>query len=48
MQEDLGSIEVGKISDLIILDENLLDNIHKSTLIQFLKTAGRIYDIKKT
>ena len=42
--EDLGSIEPGKLADLVILDKNPLDTILNTTAIHRVMQNGRLYD----
>ena len=44
VDQDLGSIEVGKLADMIILDANPLENIRNTVLIDRVVKDGRIYD----
>ena len=45
MGDDLGSLEVGKLADLMIMDQNPLDNIQNSESIQYTMINGRLYDV---
>jgi len=44
LESDLGSIEPGKLADLIILDRNPLDDIRNSTAIRSMMRGGKLYD----
>lgn len=41
---DLGSIEPGKLADLVILDRNPLEDIHSTTAIHYVVKNGVVYD----
>ncbi|HLF13452.1 MAG TPA: amidohydrolase family protein [Bacteroidota bacterium] len=44
MDADLGSLEAGKLADMVILDANPLDDIRNSELIFGVMKNGRLYD----
>lgn len=44
MEKDLGSIENGKLADLIVLDKNPLEDILHTNTVRYTMVNGRIYD----
>jgi imidazolonepropionase-like amidohydrolase len=43
---DIGSLEKGKLADLVILDRNPLENIRNSESLNMVMLNGRLYDAK--
>lgn len=44
MEKDLGSIEVGKLADLVVIDGDVLNNILLSEMVEYTVFNGRVYE----
>jgi hypothetical protein len=44
LEQDLGSLSVGKLADLVVLNKNPLDDIHNANDIQYVMKGGILYN----
>ncbi|WP_158994264.1 amidohydrolase family protein [Mucilaginibacter sp. L196] len=44
MDKEIGSLEPGKLADLIVMDDNPLDDIRNTDKIKYVMVNGRLYD----
>ena len=44
LQQDLGSLEVGKLADLLVMDADPLVNIRNTNTLRYVMKGGRLYE----
>jgi cytosine/adenosine deaminase-related metal-dependent hydrolase len=44
VEHDLGSLEVGKLADFVVLDKNPLADIHNTESLHWVVKGGVVYD----
>jgi hypothetical protein len=44
LDKSIGSLEIGKLADLIVLDKNPLENIRNTETVRYTMVNGRLYD----
>lgn len=46
LDKEIGSLEVGKLADLLVLDKNPLQDLRNSETIRYVMVNGRLYDAR--
>jgi imidazolonepropionase-like amidohydrolase len=44
LDDHIGSLQVGKLADLLVMDKNPLENIYHTESIKYTMVNGRLYD----